>query len=883
MEYLIRSHKEKLFISFFYLYIIIKTILKNRIMKSKANNLLRRKISFISTILLVIIISLTLKINTNQEQRNEEPLNYPSLWMDYQRTYPHKTIKPESYKAAMKQAVKLHNAASRKDIMWELAGPTNVGGRITDLAIHTDDLSTIYIGGASGGIFKSTDSGDSWEQVFEDAATISIGDLAIDPNNPDIIYAGTGESNSSSYSFLGDGIYKSIDGGDTWDHIGLENSGYIGRIIVDYNNSDRVYVAACGYLFSHGGQRGIYRSLDGGETWDDILFVNDSTSGIDIVQHPEDPDILYATMWERRRGLNYRHSFGDGSGVWKTTDGGDNWTELTNGLPTGNDVGRIGVDISKSNPDVLYTFYDMPSQEVRVYRTENGGSDWTRTNDASLDEMNSSFGWYFGQIRVDPTDEDIVYVMGVELHRTTNGGSSYTVIADYNNTHEIHVDHHAMYIDENTGRIFEGNDGGFYYSDDLGDNWTKINNLSITQFYFIEVDYQNPAKMLGGTQDNGTVMTVTGNTDDWFRILGGDGFYCLVDYQDNNNVYAEYQYGGLYKSENGGYSFNYIGWEMYYDRTNWMAPLAIDPVEHETLYFGTYRIWKTTDGGDDWNTISGDLTKGGSGGFHTITTIAVSEVNNNIIVVGSADGRVHITENDGSTWNDISAGLPNRWITRVATDPLDENTIYATVSGFRWGEPLPHVYKSTDLGQNWIDISGNLPELPVNVIAIDPENTERIFVGTDAGVFYTEDGGQNWESLKGNIPNAPIVGMDLHNPTRTLIIGTYGISAYRFDLDQLVDVTESIASGNELNVKCYPNPFTYKTNISFEIDEPRFVKIDVYDLAGKQINSLLNRKLNSGSYNFQWNAHKNNLSYGSYIIKVRAGNETSVTKVIYSQ
>ncbi|MBC8384728.1 MAG: hypothetical protein H8E57_04315, partial [Candidatus Cloacimonetes bacterium] len=612
----------------------------------------------------------------------KEPDVLPNEWMAYQRTYPNNEIDQEAYIEGMKQASQLHNQASNIRYEWELVGPTNTGGRITDLAVHPNSPETIYVGAASGGVFKSTNGGSSWQNVFQNSPVISIGDIAIDPNNENTLYVGTGEANASSYSFLGNGMYKSVDAGETWDYIGLERSAYVGRIIVDHANSERVYVAACGNLFSPNEERGIYRSDDGGLSWDRKLFVTDSTSAIDLVQHPTNPDILYAAMWERMRGLNFRQSFGATSGIWKTIDGGENWFELTSGLPTGNNIGRIGIDISKSNPEVVYAFYDMPNAEVRIYRTSNAGNNWTRMNDGNLDGMNNYFGWYFGQLRVDPTDENRIYVLGVELYRSDNGGNTWILLADYGNMEEIHVDHHALYIDEFSNLIIEGNDGGLYFSYDLGDNWTKIDNIPITQFYAIEIDNSDPAKIYGGTQDNNTIRTLTGNLDDWHPILGGDGFYCLVDHTNPNTIYAEYQWGNLHRSTDGGYGFYQINDEMEYDRTNWSSPLIMHPYDSSILYFGTYRVWKTADHGDTWTAMSNDLTNGDDGSsYHTITTLAISPLDPDIIVAGTDDGRIHITENGGASWNDISAGIPNRWITRVAADPFDPSVIYATVSG----------------------------------------------------------------------------------------------------------------------------------------------------------------------------------------------------------
>lgn len=848
---------------------------------------MKTKIISAITILLIIAGAFYIKfdLSCKADSSQKEPLQVQSLWMDYQRSYPHKGIKPEHQREAMKQAKLIHNQSQRNDYTWEDAGPFNIGGRITDLEYNPDNIDEIYVGGATGGIFKSVNGGSDWNQIFNEANTISIGDLAIDPNNPETIYAGTGEANSSSYSFLGDGIYKSTDGGETWNHSGLEESAYIGRIIVDHENSNRVYVAACGDLFSWGGERGIYRSVNGGEDWENVLFVNDSTSGIDLVQHPENANVLYAAMWERRRGLNYRNSFGDGSGIYKTTNGGNTWTELSSSLPTGSNVGRIGLTIAESNPDVLYAFYDMPSQQVRVYKTTDGGQSWTRTNDGNLSGMNSSFGWYFGQIRVNPDDENTVYALGVEMYRTTNGGNSWEVIADYS-SYDIHVDHHAMFFDKNTGRIYEGNDGGFYYSDDEGDSWTKINNLPLTQFYFIEIDYQLPDRLVGGTQDNNTIMTWSGGLDDWFPILGGDGFYCLVDYDNNNNVYAEYQWGGLCKATDGGYDFSYIASNMSGDRNNWMAPLAMDPEDPQTLYFGTHRIWKSTNGGWNWSAVSGDLTKGGSGSFHTLTTIAVSPLNRNVVVCGSADGKVHISTTFGSNWSDISTGLPDRWITRVACDPFNENKIFATVSGFRWDEPQPHVFVSDDLGQNWTDISSNLPDLPVNIIVCDPEFPGRLFIGTDAGIFYTEDEGESWESFNFNIPNVAVVAIDLHNPTRTLIAGTYGLSAYRFNLGQLVGINEKELSENKINIKVTPNPVSLSRNFEITIKTPQWSEIDnieIYTLNGKRIIDTTPVDITGNCYKIKINDLKfKSLKPGAYLLRVSDETHSGSTKIIFT-
>ena len=818
----------------------------------------------------------------------KEPNAFPNEWMAYQRSYPFGKIKLTSYLSGMKEASKMHKQSANLRYEWQLAGPTNIGGRITDLAVSPNSEETIYVGAASGGIFKTTDNGESWENIFTDVPVIAIGDIAVDPNNENVLYAGTGEANASSYSFLGNGIYKTENGGESWEHLGLENSGYIGRIIVDYNNSERIFVAACGNLFSANEERGIYRSDDGGLTWERKLFVTDSTSAIDLVQDPNNPQILYAAMWERMRGLNYRRSFGETSGIWKTTDGGDTWSELTVGLPVGDEIGRIGLAIAKSNSDVLYAFIDMPDYEVRVYRTENGGESWTRTNDGYLFGMNSSFGWYFGQIRVDPNNENRVYVLGMELYRSDNGGNSWILLADYGNMDEIHVDHHAMYISENSGKILEGNDGGLYQSFDFGNNWNKINNIPMTQFYAIAVDNNHPERIYGGTQDNFTIRTMTGNINDWEPILGGDGFYCLVDYNNSNIVFAESQWGNLFKSVDGGYGFYSINDPMIQDRTNWSSPLAMDPINSNVLYFGTYRIWKSTNSGESWNAVSNDLTNGDytSSGYHTVTTIAVSPLNSETVIVGTDDGRIHVSVNGGNSWNDVSEGIPNRWITRVAADPFSPNTIYATVSGFRWDEPLPHVFKSDDLGENWSDISGNLPEIPINCIALDPNIPDRIFIGSDSGIFFSENGGESWSSISAGMPNAPVTDLKIHNETRTLVVGTYGCSVYKISLDtDFVQASDEFAQISNVFLKQnYPNPFRDHTTISVQLGNTNNkltqTEISIYNIKGQKVRTLP-IKLNGREGTVDWdgkNEKKQRVASGIYFYKLKINGKIFAVK-----
>jgi photosystem II stability/assembly factor-like uncharacterized protein len=696
----------------------------------------------------------------------------------------------------------------------------------------------------------------------------------VDPTDPDVIYVGTGEANGQSYSWFGMGVFKSTDGGSTWSYIGLEETRYIARIVIDPLNTDRLWLAGTGSLFGTNPERGVYRSLDGGDTWYLVLSVTDSTAATDIAIDPAKPDTVFAAMWERHRGLTYRNAGGATSGIYRSYDGGDTWTELTNGLPSGTGVGRIGISVCASSPDVIYAIYDMwTAYEARVYKSTDGGDTWTRTSDAALSGIHSSFGWYFGQIRVDPGDPDRAFAMGVPFYRTQNGGASWQEVGSSN-----HVDHHAMVFDPSDySRIFEGNDGGIYVSTNSGTSWTKLYDQPTNQFYAIEIDHSNPQYLYGGTQDNGTMRTPTGATDDWEMIFGGDGFYCNVDPTNSNVIYVEYQFGNLYKSTDFGYNWD---WAMdgidTEDRTNWSTPVIMDPTDPQTLYYCSHRVYRSTDGAGWWSTISGDLTGGDhGGGYGTITTLAVAPTDPDVIYVGTDDSYVWVTTNGGTDWTDISSGLPNRWVTRVAIDRLDPGTAYVTFSGLRWDENIGYVYRTTDYGSNWTDITGNLPAAPVNALVVDPDEPARLFAGSDVGCFYTEDYGATWEMLGTGLPAVPVYDLKLHNPTRTLVAGTHGRSMHSFDLTTLSDLASVRPRGIEgtAGLSNYPNPFKDATIITLSLAKPADVVLSIYDLAGRRVRSLEAGRLEEGMHDLRWDGRNDSgrrVAAGVYFVRLES-------------
>jgi photosystem II stability/assembly factor-like uncharacterized protein len=807
---------------------------------------------------------------------NEEKI--PNDWFFAQRAFPQGEINREVYKEAQRQAQAMKaQAAAARSGNWVSAGPTNIGGRVSDVELIPTSFDTIYAGAASGGVFKSVDGGQTWTPIFDDALSLSIGDIALDPSNSNIIYVGTGEVNAGggSQTYDGFGLYRSTDGGQTWEHLGLEDTRYIGRVVIDPLNTRRIFVAAMGKLFGVNSERGLYRSTDGGLSWEQSLFISDSTGCIDVVIHPANPDTVYATMWERIRRPDRRSYGGVTCGLYRSYDGGDTWQELTGGLPNNSpNVGRIGISLCASQPGILYAIYaDNIGYFDGVYKTTDGGNSWIRTNDGALGSIYASYGWWFGNIRVDPVNPNIVYAMGLDVYKTNNGGQSW-----FYSSGSMHVDQHGLYIHpQNPNYVVAGNDGGIYVSQNGGSGYTKSPNLPITQFYTGEVDYQFPERLYGGTQDNGTNRTLTGNPNQWYNIYSGDGFYVLVDPSDNNYVYAESQYGYLVRSTNGGTVFQYALSGVAGSRKNWSSPLAMDPSNPQVLYFGTERVNKTVNRAVSWTPVSPDLSKGPPSGnliFGTITTIAVAPSDPNTIYAGTDDGNVWVTRNGGSNWVSISATLPGRWITRLAVDPFEARTAYVTLSGYRWDEYLPHILRTTDAGTTWEDISANLPEAPLNDVIVDPQDTATQYVASDVGVFYSQNLGISWQYIGAGLPNVPVTDLVLHNPTRMLVAATYGRSMFTYDLGQLTSLTDNNPTqpaGFEL-MQNYPNPFNAGTEIRFRLSASVQATLEIFDITGRKIKTLVDGIRPAGMHTVYWNgtnAKGAPAASGTYVYRLR--------------
>lgn len=832
---------------------------------------MKSRILFI--ISLGLILGIVFFIDSEKQEEKEVKNQIPSQWFYEQRVFPFDKLNREALKQAQSQAVNL-KSSSKFSGQWLPAGPTNIGGRLTDVEIDPIDDSKIFLGTASGGIFKSTDNGNSYLPIFDESLSLSVGDIAIALNNPEIIYVGTGEANpgGGSLAYDGNGMYKSINGGASWENIGLNEIGSVGRVLVSPNNEEVAYVAAMGYLFENNSERGVYKTEDGGQTWDKKLYFNDSTGAVDLAIHPQNPDTIYAAMWQRVRRLESYMYGGESCGIHRSYDGGETWVELENGLPSGSDVGRIGIGVSESNPNILYAIYaDRTGYFLGLYKSDDGGENWIQTNDNSLSDMYSSYGWWFGRLKIDPIDPQIVYAIGFDLYKTINGGDSWVEISS-----SIHVDHHEVAISpSNSNEIFLANDAGLYTSTDAGNSWSHQKGLPIAQFYTCAIDESYPERLYGGAQDNGTNRTLSGNPDAWARIYGGDGFRCLVDPNDNHFVYAAYQYGNFARSINYGINFySATNGISSADRKNWNTPVEMNPINSNSLYFGANKLYKSTNKAVYWQAISDDLTNGASSGnqtFGTITSISVSKPDTNIVYVGTDDANVWITQNNGDSWTKISDDLPKRWISRVVADPVDTQVAYVCLSGLRENEYMPHIFKTVDNGQTWEDVSQGLPEAPVNDLIIDPDNTERLIVANDFGVYFKDDINSSWQALGDGLPLVPVTDLVFHEATNKLVAATYGRSMYTLELSiGLIEMSNDFSP----NMTVYPNPSSGQFNIELENIKGDF-NLEIYNISGQLIYSNV---YSTNEINID--LKKQSIKSGIYLLKIIKEGETRTSKLI---
>jgi photosystem II stability/assembly factor-like uncharacterized protein len=689
-----------------------------------------------------------------------------------QKTVDGQPLPRHAYDIAAAQAAQLDSTGGA----WQPLGPTNIGGRVTSLALDPVHADTLYAAAASGGVWVSRDAGSTFSPAWPGDLTQAIGAVATAPDGT--VYAGTGEVNpgGGSLTYTGTGLYRSRDGGQTWQNLGLADSGAIGAVTVDPANPQRIFVAAAGSLFNPGGDRGVYRSLDGGATWTRVLAgATDFTGATEVFLDPANAQRLYAILWDHRREPDKRSYGGVGSGIFRSTDGGTTWQRLGNGLPgASEDVGRIGLGIATSDPRRMYAIVNQTSGFFQgFYGSTDAGDNWTRLPDnENLATNQSSYGWWFSKLWVDPTNANHVHAAGIALLTTRNGGRSWTTQED-----AIHADQHAMGWDpRHPGRVYLGNDGGLYRSDADGDGkWVKSSYEPWTQFYSGAITAQDTSRVSGGAQDNGSLRS-WGKQGAFNEYFGGDGEENLISPADDNVVYACYQYGNCALSTNGGDHMTPLG-ATTKSRANWFTPVQFDPTDPQVMYYGGNRLNRSTDGGRTWTAISPDLTGGPSRDtypFGTITTVAAAN-DGHTVYVGTDDGRVWVTPNLGATWTLLLSGQP--WVTRIAVSPSNPATAWVSLSGYRSGSPLPHVLRTTDTGASWLDLTGNLPQAPVNDVIVGAGAT--IYVATDQAVFVSAAGDGQWLRLGAGLPLVPVDDIEYDAAHNRLVAATFGRGFYQ--------------------------------------------------------------------------------------------------------
>ncbi len=724
---------------------------------------------------------------------------------------------------------------------WRCVGPAVMGGRTVDIDVVEKEPWIIYAAIGPSGVWKSVNNGISWNPVFHEENTVSVGDIAVSQSHPDIVWVGTGEATCRNSVTIGDGVYKSTDAGKNWTNMGLAETRHIARIVINPGDPNIVYVAAMGHLWGPNEERGIYKTTDGGKTWQKVLYVDENTGFADLAVDPSDSLILYAAAYEYRRLPYHYKSGGPGSGLYKTADGGRTWKKLTKDLPEGI-MGRIGIDVSRSNPDVVYALIEH--EDAGIWRSEDKGESWARTCDDETYQRVNFRPFYYSQIRVDPSDDKVVYVFSGGSFVSHDMGKKFRVISA-----GTHPDHHALWIDPNNPlHLIDGNDGGIDITYDGGKTWQAIEHMALAEVYQVGFDMRSPYYVYCGLQDNGVWGGPSATLDtqgivnaDWFMVGYGDGFYAQVDPDDHNVIYANSQMNGLYRYDMRIEKSRTIrpmaSLKSPPYRFNWNSPIHISPHDSKIVYTGGNYLFRTRDGGHSWKIISPDLStddpekQKDSGGpitsdntgaeIHcTIITISESPVKAGVIWCGTDDGNVQITQDGGQTWTNVVKnikGLPaNTWCSRIEASHFDAGTAYVAFDGHRHDDYGTYLYKTVDQGKTWTSLKGNLPFGWIHVVREDPVNPNLLYVGMEFGIYASLDGGKTWFSLQNNLPTVAVRDIAVHPRDNDLIIGTHGRGIWIMDnVEPLQDMTPEIFQ-SDVHVFRIPPTTAYQVSSSGE-------------------------------------------------------------------
>ena len=714
------------------------------------------------------------------------------------------------------------SAATFSGLKMRNIGPAINSGRVSDFAVQPDAHHIIYVATASGGLWKTVNSGTTWTPVFDKQKSYSIGCVTLDPTNPNVVWVGTGENNSQRSVAFGDGVYKSLDGGQNWENVGLEDSEHIGMITIDPRDSNVVYVASQGPLWRSGGERGVYKTTDGGATWERVLHVSDDTGVNEVHMDPRNPDVLYASSYQRRRHVYTLVDGGPETAIYKSTDAGANWRKLTEGLPKV-DMGKIGMAVSPANPDFIYAIIEAQREKGGTFRSTDRGESWTKMSDYV-----SGSPQYYNEFIADPKDPNRVYSMDTLLQVTFDGGKTFKRLFKRNK----HVDNHALWIDpDNTDHFIVGCDGGIYETFDLGQNYRYFENFPITQFYRVSVDNSKPFYFVyGGTQDNNsmggpsrTLYSSGISNEDYFITVGGDGYETVVDPTNPNIVYSQWQYGGLVRYDRvSGEQIDIQPQEEPGEaahRWNWDSPIIISPHSPARLYYACQRLYRSDDRGNKWTAVSPDLSRQidpntlpvfgkiqsidvvaknmSTSNFGNIVSLTESPIVEGLIYVGTDDGLIQVTEDGGTNWVAIDQvnGVPKMtYVSRLEASVHDADTVYATFNNKKQADFKPYVFVSRDRGQTWSSITGDLPDREiVYSLMQDHVKPELLFVGTEFGLYFTVDEGAHWIRLKGGLPTIQVRDIDIQRTENDLALGTFGRGFYILDdYTALREVSEEI-------------------------------------------------------------------------------------------
>lgn len=851
----------------------------------------------------------------------------------------------------MQKRNNLQKASLVQNVPFRNIGPTIMSGRVTDVDVNPDNTTEFYVAYASGGLWYTDNNGQSLTPVFDHEEVMTIGDIAVDWKK-NIVIVGTGEVNSSRSSYAGNGIYRSDDKGAHWQYLGLPESHHIGRIVLDPQNSDIMYVAVLGHLYTANKERGIYKTTDGGKTWKQTLFVNENTGAVDLVMDPQHANILYAATWQRdRKAWNFTGN-GAGSGIYRSDDNGNNWKLMTTpgaGFPTGDGVGRIGLAVSYQHPDMIYAILDnqfrtpdtsktdtsvialkdlkninkedflllderklnaflkdnyfpenitatalkdsvrkgsykasvitdylnigdydfsTPVIGAEVYKSSDGGKTWNRTHEEKLNGLFFTYGYYFANIRVDPQNDNNIYVLGFVALKSEDGGKTFKDITKPN----VHPDHHALWIDaKDSGHLINGNDGGINITYDDGLSWINANSPAVGQFYSVTVDDAKPYNVYGGLQDNGVWRGPSsyGPSNEWMssgaypykNIYGGDGMQVQVDTRDNNTVYTGYQFG-FYGRENvasGSEEIsirpgNVVGQTSL--RFNWQTPILLSKHNQDILYYGTNRFHRSLNKGENLEQLSIDLTTGGIKGnvpYGTITTLSESPLKFGLLYCGTDDGNIWISKDGGYTWNKIINKLPQAlWVSRVIAGKFDEGTVYASLSGYRNDDFSAYLYMSRDFGATWMQIGKGLPSEPLNVVREDPKDKKIIYAGTDNGLYVSLNNGLDFMAFGNSLPAVAVHDIAIQERENDIVVGTHGRSIYIASLNEVqaldtimqkdifiypvTEITYDAEWGNKYAV--YADANTARITIPYFVQHAGIMQISVQDTAGLVLATL---------------------------------------------